>query len=698
MPDPTLFQRLAKATNRSVKLSLISGVGLGAVVMAVSAGEVFLAQAPTPYAPADAPQSQAAAALDRATRGSAEDRASPLLATGLATLADGRTRAAAAIRDAMPDGQFDRRLLAWSIAMKGGPDVSSTEIARAAIDTADWPGRKALRANSEAALLREGASPQSVVDAFGSTEPETADGAIALARAYRALGSPEKAVRTLRPIWRNERMPTSQETAILAEFGDLIPPADHAFRMERLLHAGRVAAADRVADAAGARDLFSAWSSVIAGRSDASRLLDAIPAARRGPGWHFAKATLLRRAGRSAEAAAIMEAAPRDAAALVDPDDWWTERRALARELIDDGDWKTAYRVASTHAAESPAAAADAEFHAGWIALSGLRDADQARRHFTRIAEIAEGPISRSRAYYWIGRSLELAGDGNAAREAFGVAAGFVTSFYGQVANARLGRTIEVPAAPAPTAEDRLAFERRESVQAIRRLEAGGASSRATLFYTHLADTLDSPGQLALLIGLASERDQTFALRLVKKAVARGIDMGALTHPLGAIPDTAGMEGSDRALAYAVARQESEFNPGAVSGAGARGLLQLLPGTARDMARKSGMPYSADRLVTDAGYNATLGSAFLSDQLARFEGSYVLTLAGYNAGPRRARDWVERYGDPRGKDLDAVIDWIERIPFTETRNYVQRVMENYQVYKTLIAGDFDMARDLTKGR
>jgi soluble lytic murein transglycosylase len=164
------------------------------------------------------------------------------------------------------------------------------------------------------------------------------------------------------------------------------------------------------------------------------------------------------------------------------------------------------------------------------------------------------------------------------------------------------------------------------------------------------------------------------------------------------IPASANISGAGEALAYAIARQESEFNIAAVSGAGARGLLQLLPGTAKDVAERSGMPYSKERLTTDAGYNATLGAAFLAEQLGRFDGSYVLTFAGYNAGPRRAREWVARYGDPRGKSLDAVVDWIERIPFTETRGYVQRVMENYEVYKMRLTGKFDIADDLVNGR
>ena len=208
-----------------------------------------------------------------------------------------------------------------------------------------------------------------------------------------------------------------------------------------------------------------------------------------------------------------------------------------------------------------------------------------------------------------------------------------------------------------------------------------------------------SPGELALLAGMAEKQGNHFlALRVGKIAAGRGLSIGALSHPVGVIPASANISGAGIALAYAIARQESEFNVGAVSGAGARGLLQLLPGTAESVARKAGMTYSKSRLTTDAGYNATLGAAFLGEQLGRFDGSYVLTFVGYNAGPRRAQQWVQRYGDPRGKDLDTVVDWIERIPFTETRSYVQRVMENYEVYKMRLSGKSDIAHDLVNGR
>jgi soluble lytic murein transglycosylase len=465
-----------------------------------------------------------------------------------------------------------------------------------------------------------------------------------------------------------------------------------------MLYIESLAAAERVSALAQAPELLAAWKAVNGNAKDAGALLEAVPPAQRSASYVYLQAKFLRRTGKYKGASAVMKTAPREAGALVDPDAWWIERRVLSRELLDIGDPRGSYEIAAAHSAESPVPAADAEFHAGWYALRHLGEAETASRHFARIAEIAEGPISLSRAYYWLGRAAEAGGPGDA-KAYFEKAAVYGTCFYGQLAVQRLGRAELAVAAPEPSAADREIFESREPVRAIRRLEQAGYQAQADMLYRELADKLTSPGELALLAAMAEQRSNHFlALRVGKIAAGRAIDVGALAHPIGAIPTSAAIDGAGTALAYAVARQESEFNVGAVSGAGALGLLQLLPGTAREVAQRSGLPYSKDRLVTDAGYNATLGAAFLSEQLGRFNGSYVLTIAGYNAGPRRAAEWAERYGDPRGKDLDTVVDWIERIPYTETRTYVQRVMENYQTYKMRLSGRFDIAQDLVEGR
>ncbi|CAG1013306.1 soluble lytic murein transglycosylase [Rhizobiaceae bacterium] len=619
------------------------------------------------------------------------------LREGLEALAAGDLGGARAIRDDRGTDTLDRRILFWAIALDGGRAVTSAEIADAATNLAAWPGEAALRRNLERALYRERAEPEAVIAALGDGEMRTIEGAIALARAFRSLGDTEHARTAIGSAWRWQRLDAAAENAVIAEFGAIIAAPDHRIRMETMLHHDRIASAGRVASLAGAEALWRAWSAVIRGEKNSAALLDAVPEAQRSAGHAFATARLLRKEGKVREAAAAMLAAPADAGAI-EPETWWQERRALSRELLDLGDAATAYALAAAQTGGSPTTRADAEFHAGWYALRGLRDATKAAAHFARIAGIAEGPISRARAFYWLGRAAEAGGPGDAG--AFDAqAAAYGATFYGQLAAARLGRQALEIAQPQPTGDDAATFRNREAVQAIARLEAAGDADRAGFFYRDLAERLTAPGEVALLAARADARgDRHLALRVAKIAAGRGIDVGLLSHPLGAIPDGTDTAEAGEALAYAVARQESEFNPAAVSRAGARGLLQLLPGTARDMARKRGVDFSADRLTADASYNATLGAAFLAEQLRRFDGSYVLAIAGYNAGPRRAVEWTKRYGDPRGADLDTVVDWIERIPFTETRSYVQRVMENYQVYKMRLSGRFDIAGDLVEGR
>jgi soluble lytic murein transglycosylase len=602
------------------------------------------------------------------------------------------------IRDRLPETSIDRHILAWAIAFDGGRDVPSIDIARAAVTLPDWPGMTLLRRNSERAFYREDPDAKRVISVFGDSKPQTLDGVILLARAHASLGQVRDARAVLAPFWRTAKLEAPEEQRIIKEFGVILQPEDHRARMEGMLYSERIASADRVAKLAGAEPLAKAWAAVIRGEKTAPALLKAVPAAMRTAGYYFAEARYLRRKKKFVEAAHVMLKAPTDRAALVNPDAWWLERRVLSRELVDQGNIKLAYQIAAAHAAESPVEAADAEFHAGWYALRGLKDAKAGARHFARIAEIAEGPISQARAYYWLGRAAEEGGPGDA-NSFYEKAAVYGTTFYGQLAAERIGgRTLNVTY-PEPTAADRETFGRRETVRAIHRLQRCGYQKLADMLYRELAEDLTSRGELALLADMAEKRgDHVLALKVGKIAAGRGRDIGALSHPVGAIPDDADISSSGKALAYAIARQESEFNVAAVSHAGARGLLQLLPGTAKSVAKKAGVAFSQERLTTDAGYNATLGAAFLGEQLGRFDGSYVLTFVGYNAGPGRAREWIRRYGDPRGKDIETVVDWIERIPFAETRAYVQRVMENYQVYKMRLSGRFDIEGDLIKGR
>lgn len=621
------------------------------------------------------------------------------LKAGLDALSNKNPMQALAIRNSMDEGTLDRHILTWAIATSGQPGIPSGEIASAARELAVWPGLGSLRANSERALYLENPATDQVLAAFGSSQPETVEGSIILARALMARGSSAQAGKLIRKIWRDEPLDKALEDKILAEFPSLLSPADHKARMDYLLYRDRTAQAKRFGDLGKAQSLYKAWAAVNDRSPKADALIAAVDAQwRKDPAYLFMRIENLRRQNRYDDAANLLAQMPRDRSVLVSPGQWWNEQRIVSRGLVDQGEFKAAYRVVDASVAESPQDVGEAEFHAGWYALRGLQDGASAASHFRKILQVSNGPISQSRGWYWLGRAAEAGGPGKSA-DFYAKAASYPSTFYGQLAAEKLGRRTLNVSYPSPSPVDRQRFQQREAVQAISRLEAAGHGWRGEALYRALAKQLESPGEIALLAARAERSgNHQLSLQIGKIAYGRGVDVAALAFPIGVIPDNANISGSGKALAYAIARQESAFNPAAVSSANARGLLQLLPKTAKAVAGRHGMAYSADKLTQDAGYNATLGAHYLGEQIDTFGGSYILTFIAYNAGPNKVPEWISRYGDPRGKSLDDVIDWIERIPFPETRNYVQRVMENYQVYKARLGQKADIVQDLVKGR
>lgn len=625
--------------------------------------------------------------------------ASRELQAGLGALGKGDAAGARANRDMIPSGSLDHQILTWAIALSGLEGVPSAEIADAATKLKGWPGLKSFRSLSERALFFENPPPEQVLAAFGDTQPETARGAITLIRALMATGNARRARALASSFWRGVNMDSRDSGVFLSEFEALLDRKDHFRRMELLLYRDHVNDAKILSEKAEAQSLYRAWSAVIRSPATAAGAIASVH-----PSWHdepsylYLRIRYLRELERNKEAAELLAKMPRDRAVLVDPDKWWVEARIISRGLYEQGDARTAYRVAAAHLAQSPQEFAEAEFHAGWYALRGLKDAATAHKHFSAILSVADGQISRARAHYWLGRAAELAGGAKSA-EYYALAAQFPSTFYGQLASARLGRKSLNIDYPSPSQADRVRFAQREAVQAIRKLEDAGFEWRADILYRALAAEIDSPGELAILAAMAERRgDHRVSLQVGKIAWNRGLDVAALAYPLGAVPASANIAGSGKALAYSIARQESAFDKAAISPANARGLLQILPGTAKGVAARHGLPYSQDRLTSDAGYNATLGAHFLGEQISDFGGSYILTFIAYNAGPRRVPQWIERFGDPRGRPIDEVVDWIELIPFTETRHYVQRVMENYQVYKARLGQPASIEQDLRFGR
>jgi peptidoglycan lytic transglycosylase len=630
------------------------------------------------------------------------------LENGLAALDRGDAREARDILASLDTAgleakSLDARILAWSMAMSRGAGLSTTELATARTGFAGWPGDDTIGTNFEIAFYRENPSPLTLLAAFAQKPPVTVAGKVAKARALRRLGRDEEAASDVRAVWNDIDLEPRAASALAKEFEPYFTKADYLERMQRLLYRDRIKPALEPARLAGAESLYQAWVQTIKAPQRADVAIDKVDdSLKADAALTYLKIRRLRQLDRNDEAAALFSAMPADDAALVDPEEWWTEQRIVSRGLMEKGEAQQAWAVAAAHKATQPRIATEAEFHAGWYALRGLDDPDKAKTHFDKLLELARSRADEARAYYWLARTAEAAGErktGPDAASLYAKAAEHPASFYGQLAASALKQQPRAFADPQPSPSDRVSFAGRETVRALQRLEAMGEQGRARQFYGHLAETLESPGEIALLANMARARDDfRLALRIGKIGWQRGLEVGALAFPLGVMPRDADTSGSGLALAYSIARQESSFDLGAVSPANARGLLQLLPGTAREVADRHGLAYSPERLTRDAGYNATLGSHYLGEQIDRFGGSYILTFVAYNAGPKRVNEWIARFGDPRGKPIEEVVDWVESIPFPETRNYVQHVLENYQVYKARLGQTADIAADLRFGR
>ena len=508
--------------------------------------------------------------------------------------------------------------------------------------------------------------------AFGGAPPDAREGDFVASSAL------------IEESWRNDDFNEQIESVIRKEFSEFLTPEDHKYRSDRLLYAERNGAGIRIAELLGKDVAYLARVRAAANDDAAGEKLFAsvAPALQKDAGLLYARIHMLRKQDKIAEAAALIRKAPTAPGLIVDGDAWWTERRMLARKLLDMGDARGAYEICAAHAARTNSSQVEAEFHAGWIALRFLGDVDAAERHFDRLVQIAETPISKSRGAYWRGRAAEArrTPEADARANAFyREAAAHSTTFYGQLAIAKIGSDAS-PVRPAPVAA--VGDARDESVRAVELLLAAGEREPATLLASEAAKNLTSDAQVAALAEAAQRpRDARFSLTLGKLASYRGIALDDAAFPAYGVPKFTFLPGSaSRSIVYAIARQESAFDSHAVSSAGAMGLMQMIASTARHTASVARVGFDLRRMLTEPAFNAQLGAAHLGLLLGEHKGSYLLTFAAYNAGGKRVKEWIDAYGDPRRGDVDP-IDWVERIPISETRNYVQRVMENFVVYR-----------------
>jgi soluble lytic murein transglycosylase len=662
---------------------------------------------PAPLARPLADEAQHVARYDAAIAAVRDAAISPedsrRLREAMAAAAGGRIAEAKGLRDSIADPTA-RKLFDWYL-YRGGYGTAG-EI-RAFLDANPaWPDRNLLTQRAEEALFSANAGTRDIKAFFASSEPRTGVGIAALATAYLAEGDTAKAKALAQKAWVDHDIPASLEPAFLARVGKLLTEADHKRRLDRLLLNESRWTGERNERAAVIRRVIAllpepekksaeARLAVFLRAKNAGKLMAKLPKHNQAD-WGLAvqKAQALRRQKKEEEAWKILLAD--QTASEARPDGWWEERRANAYAALRLGKPKMAYDLARNPGPLSVNAGKDAAFLAGWLALRHIKDAKLALPHFEALAKAADGPLSHARGQYWLGRTHEALGDKAAAQENYRAASAYFDTFHGQLARLKLdpnARRLAIAPPASPTEEDIARFNGSDAVKAaVLARKAGLDVSLARAFLVYLRFHLKGEAEVAMLAHLAEALGDTqMAVRIGKAGIARGLNLVYYAYPIHSLPAyTPLRKPPEPAVIFGIARQESEFNSLTLSGAGARGILQVMPVTAKHVCRDYKIKCDIARLMKDPTYNTMLGSAYISDRMDEFAGSYVLTLAGYNAGPGRAREWIKEFGDPRDGKVDP-IDWIHRIPFEETREYVQKVLSNIQVYRARL-GEADAMR------
>jgi soluble lytic murein transglycosylase len=608
-----------------------------------------------------------------------------------------------------------RAFALWYKYRNTSSDSAADAIEQFRLTHPNWPGQDELRERAEAALLLDDASADQVKAFFSTSAPQTGAGKAAIAGVQLKAGDEAGARELVISAWRDHQLDAAVEKKILDLYGKMLTPEHHRSRIDRLLfpdEEGATEAALRVSKLLppDEQKKVAARIAVVKRGGNAGKLFDALPATavQADVGLRFNRIQWLRRTKvkeRREEAWKMLLDTPTEPNVLLDLNNWWEERRINCRGALNDGHPKVAYEIAAKHGLVSGDGYIEAEFMAGWIALRFLSEPNIALRHFLALRKVATSSKSIALGEYWLGRTALALGDRSSAIIHFHGAAKYPQYFYGQLGRQALDpdpARLQVTRTPTPTEADIQSFMSREAVRAIGVARVTGYEGVTSSFLLALARTLENPAEVVLVAELAKAVGQRqLGLRLSKIAFNRDLPLGDYALPVGVMPEFKSLldERVDPALVHALSRQESEFNAAAKSPVGASGLMQLMPATARAVARQYKVKYSQSQL-TDPVYNSQLGEAFLSDLIEDYGGSYFLALAAYNAGGGRVAEWMKQFGDPRDPNVDPV-DWIERIPFTETRQYVFKIMETLQLYRSRLAGPKDalkLVQDLNRGR
>lgn len=581
-----------------------------------------------------------------------------------------------------PETSVARDIIEWHRLRAG--EGTSRDVMSFLARRPDWPGLPYLRQQQEANLAK---APHPVTISFYSNHtPETADGALSLGRALIRAGRREDAEAAVLLAWQTLPMSDDIQAGYIADFAAVLKP-HHAARLDRMLWDNHLISARQMLDLVPEdfRKLAEARIALQERSPGVDAKITAVPASlANDAGLAYDRFDWRDQKGRRDDAIQMLLERSTTAESLGQPDKWLRRRRDLARQDMRDGNHERAYQLAAYHfaTADSGYGYADCEWLAGYIALRKLKDPALAAFHFERFLASVETPISIGRGGYWLGRAYAGLGQVEKAHSAYAKAATYQTSFYGLLAAEALGRPFDPELVTPPALPDwrSAGFVNSSVAEAGLQLLRAGDLSLGERFLTHLAESLSATEALQLGQMAVDLNQPHLAVMIGKRAAQDGIELKGAYYPLHPVAEKDLPMAPEMVLA--IARRESEFDATVISHAGARGLMQVMPATAKLVAGELGIlnAHNTERLTAEWDYNATLGAQYLARLAEEFSGNVVMMAAGYNAGPNRPAAWMERYGDPRDGTPD-IIDWIEHIPFNETRNYVMRVTESLPVYR-----------------
>lgn len=587
-----------------------------------------------------------------------------------------------------------RKIVTWAILNSGTNIYSFASLDAARRDLWGWPRETTRQIAAERMINQSGMGPQQIVDWFNGSPPQTVEGAMALIGAYQSLGNTDSASQLAKTWWRTEVFDSIAQANFYSAFARYLTPEDSAARLNCLMINTQSGSSQAIRDLTAyvgphEREVANA---VIAMRSNAASGDALYTAALAGdphnPALAFARAKYLSGKGLEPLGFAILPDLP---PASLSPDaasQLYALRLGYFRAALKAHDYHAAYYAMSGGGFENGENKAEAEFFAGWIALAKLNDPEAAIGHFQNLSVAGTSPITQGRANYWLGRAFEARNDtakndAQTAHDAYAKGGQYIYAFYGQLAAEKAGvTTITLGRDPVPSAADRARFDNRDLVKAARILGDMGEIDLFRQIVLSLDLVLPNAEEEALLVDLTARYDsQIMAMKVARMSMQRGFYLPERAYPVRQVPDVPSPE---KAFVLAITRQESGFDPTVRSHANARGMMQLIPSTAKAVARRLSVGYTESKLY-EPDYNMSLGAFHLGELVTRFDGSYIMAAAGYNAGPSRMGIWIGDCGDPRGPKADP-LSFIECMPLKETRDYMMRVTENMRIYRARLAG------------